>query len=170
MADTKQVVVDGLTVETTAQGAQAIEKLQGQLRDSAATHAAAIAAKDAALGKAEGERDAALAKVLTDAQIDERVSARADLIAKAKSVHDADFTGKTDADIRRTVVQAKVGDAAVTGKSDDYVAARFDALLNTDPMREHMRGQPTATNDGKGDVYAKRDADMANAWRNKAAA
>src|SRR5690606_2300087 len=65
----RTVVVDGLSVQTTDQGAQAIAKLQKDLASSAAkladaekAHAEAIAAKDADLAKAHAERDAANAK------------------------------------------------------------------------------------------------------------
>lgn len=132
---TKTIVFDGISIEVTDQAAQAIDKLQSQaaqLIDDAATadasHAKEIATKDAAIAKAEAERDAANAKILDEAALDARVAARSDLIATAKSIHDADYSGKSDADIRRAVVTAKLGDAAVSGKSDAYIDARFDIL------------------------------------------
>lgn len=149
MSDTKTVMVDGLSVVTTDAGAQAIHKLQAQIADAAEAHAQAIAAKDAALAKAEAERDSALAKVMTDADIDARVQARAALISKAKAVHDADYTGKTDAEIRRAVVLARIGDAAIAGKSEAYIDARFDVLCEdakpADAFRDAMRSAVPAT-------------------------
>lgn len=144
----KQVMVDGLTVETTIQGAQVIEKLQNAIADSASTVQALKDAHATALAKKDAEIDAIKAAVLTDAQIEERVVARADLLGKAKAVHDADYTGKTDAEIRRAAVIAKLGDAAVAGKSDAYVDARFDILVEdaakTDPVREALKdGKPS---------------------------
>lgn len=149
MSDTKTVMVDGLSVVTTDAGAQAIQKLQGDLQaarqataDAATAHQTAIAAKDAQIAKLEAERDAAQAKVLTDAAIDARVQARADLIATAKALHDADYAGKSDADIRKAVVAAKFGDAAVKDKSEAYIDARFDILADEakkDPVHRAMR-------------------------------
>ena len=136
----KQVMVDGLTVETTHQGAQAIEKLQKDLADSASVTQALKDAHAAALAQKDAEIDALKSKVLTDAQIEARAIARADLLAKAKAVHDADYTGKADSEIRRAVVIAKLGDAAIAGKADAYIDARFDILVedaaSTDPVRK----------------------------------
>lgn len=132
---TRIVVVDGLNVECTDASAQAIGKLQQQLKDAQsaagtaeAAHQTTIAAKDAAIAKAEGERDALKTQVLSDADLDRRVQERGDLIAKAKAVHDTDYSGKSDNDVRKAAVVAKLGDAAVAGKHEAYVEALFDGL------------------------------------------
>ena len=153
MADSlRTVIVDGLSVQTTDQGAQAIDKLTKQLADAGVNiksltdaHTAALALKDGELAKKDAEIDALKAKQLSDADIDKRVTARADLISKAKAIADADYTGKTDADIRKAVVVAKLGDAAVAGKADAYIDARFEILVEdvaknpaNDPFRQHM--------------------------------
>lgn len=149
MSNTRTVLVDGLSVETTDAGAQAITKLQGDLQasrqalsDANTAHATAIAAKDADIAKRDAEIDAMKAKVLTDAALDARVQARADLISTAKAVHDADYTGKSDADIRKAVVVAKLGDSAIAGKSEAYIDARFDCLVEDakrDPVTKVLR-------------------------------
>ena len=139
----KTILVDGLSVVTNDAGAQAIGKLQQQLKDAQAAagttdaaHQAAIAAKDAAIAKIEAERDDLKAKVLSDADLDQRVQQRGDLIAKAKAVHDADYSGKSDADVRKTAVVAKLGDAAVAGKHEAYVEALFDGLYSSAKPRD----------------------------------
>ena len=140
---TRIVVVDGLPVECTDASAAAISKLQAQLTDAqtaagsaAAAHQAALTAKDAAIAKAEGERDALKSQILSDADLDKRVQARGDLIAKAKAVHDADYSGKSDADVRKSAVVAKLGDAAVAGKHEAYVEALFDGLYGQAKPRD----------------------------------
>ena len=153
MADSlRKLLVDGISIDVTEQGAQAIEKLNTKLADAATatqalkdSHATALAAKDTELAKKDAEIDGLKAKQLSDADIDKRVTARADLISKAKSIADADYTGKTDADIRKAVVVAKLGDAAVAGKPDAYIDARFEILVEdaaknpaNDPFRQHM--------------------------------
>jgi len=157
----KTILVDGLSVVTNDAGAQAISKLQQQLKDAQtaagtaeAAHQATITAKDAAIAKAEGERDALKAQVLSDADLDKRVQQRGDLLAKAKAVHDADYSGKTDAQVRQAAVVAKLGDAAVTGKHEAYVEALFDGLYTNaapkDPVVQAMRdngGQRTTVQD-----------------------
>ena len=153
MADAlRKLLVDGISIDVTEQGAQAIEKLNTKLADAATAtktltdaHATAIALKDGELAKKDAEIDDLKAKLLSDADIDKRVTARADLISKAKAIADADYTGKTDADIRKAVVVAKLGDAAVAGKADAYIDARFEILVEdaaknpaNDPFRQHM--------------------------------
>ena len=148
----KQVMVDGLTVETTIQGAQAIEKLNKQLADSASTVQALKDAHSAELAKRDAEIDSLKSKTLTDAEIDKLVFARTELITKARSVHDFDYAGLSDSAIRRTAVVAKLGDAAIAGKPEAYVDARFDILVEdaakTDPVREALKdskpSQPVA--------------------------
>jgi hypothetical protein len=139
MSDTKTrtVMVDGLPVECTDASAIAIDKLQRQLNDAAASatakdtaHTAAIAAKDAEIAKRDASIDDLKSKVLDAAALDARVQERSALVTKAKSLHDADYTGKSDMDIRKAVLVAKLGDAAVAGKSDAYVEARFDGLAD----------------------------------------
>ncbi|MBI6621193.1 DUF2213 domain-containing protein [Pseudomonas corrugata] len=160
MADTlRTVIVDGLSVQTTDQGAQAIDKLTKQLADAGVNiksltdaHTAALALKDGELAKKDAEIDGLKAKQLSDADIDKRVTARADLLTKAKTIADADYTGKTDAEIRKAVVTAKLGDAAVAGKADAYIDARFEILVEdaakdptADPFRKHMIQQDGKT-------------------------
>ncbi|QXG49212.1 DUF2213 domain-containing protein [Pseudomonas viridiflava] len=156
MADSlRKLLVDGISIDVTEQGAQAIEKLAKQLNDAASNtktltdaHSAALAVKDAALSKLQAELDDAKTKILSDAQIDARVKERADLIGVAKVIADADYTGKTAAEIRKTAVHAKLGDSAVTGKDDAYIAVRFDILVEdaaknpaNDPVRSHFQAQ-----------------------------
>jgi len=175
----RTVVVDGLSVSTTDQGAQAIAKLQKDLESSAAkltdaekAHTEAIAAKDAELAKAHAERDAAKAKVLDAAALDKLVQARGDLIATAKTIAaDVKTDGLSDADIRKAVVVAKLGDDAVKDKADAYIDARFDFLAedaakNADPVRAALQSQDRAplTNDNGQSAYEKR---LADAWKTK---
>lgn len=164
---TRTVLVDGLSVETTDAGAQAIQKLQGDLKDAAkqltdaeATHKAAIAAKDKEIATKDAEIDSLKGKVLSDAALDAKVKERADLISTAKAIADGDYTGKSADEIRKAAVVAKLGDAAVKDKSAEYIAARFDILAEDaakDPVRSHL-SRPTTrqvNDNGYGD-YVKR--------------
>lgn len=182
MADAlRKLLVDGLTIETTEQGAQAIEKLNKQLADAGTTvstmttdHARALAAKDAELAKKDAAIDALKASVLTDAALDARVKQRSDLIAAATRIVDADYSGKSDAEIRKSVVLAKLGDAAVAGKADAYVDARFDILLedaSKDPMRQHMTsGTRAPIMDSKDNGQAGYKARISDNWKSPSAA
>ena len=163
MADNlRKVIVDGLTIETTDQGAQAIDKLTKQVSDAndakaalVDSHKAAIEAKDAEIAKKDAEIDALKAKVMDAATLDAAVAARSDLIASAKKVADLDYTGKSEAEIRKLAVAKKFGDAAIADKSDAYVEARFDIAVADsakDPVREAFKDNgrtPTNLNDAK---------------------
>ncbi|RIY00206.1 DUF2213 domain-containing protein [Aureimonas flava] len=179
MADTRKVMVDGLQVETTDAGAAAIEKLtkdrdvaQTALLTAEADHVKAIAAKDAEIAKAHAERDDAKGKILSDADLDKRVQARADLITVAATIaKDVKTAGLSDAAIRKAVVIAKLGDAAVAGKADAYIDARFDILAEAagqqqDGLRNAIIGDgrapaPTLTTDAAYEQMKERDR---NAW------
>lgn len=152
--DLKTLIVDGLTVETTQEGLAAVNKIADAkneavkaLNDAKVAHDAAIATKDAELAKKDAEIDALKAAKLSDAEIDAKVQARSDLLTKAKSVADTDFTGLSDADIKKAAVVAKLGDAAIEGKTEAYIDARFDILAESvdkaDPFAAAMSdGQP----------------------------
>jgi hypothetical protein len=131
----QKVVVDGLTIETTDQGAEVIAKLLGKLNDAEKVADTAKATNDAKVSKLEAERDdfktkldAALVK--TDQKvIDAAVLARVDLLTKGKALApEVKSAGVTDADYRKAVVSAKLGDAVVAGKSEAYIDARFEIL------------------------------------------
>lgn len=66
---------------------------------------------------------------------------------------------------------AKLGDAAVAGKTDAYIDARFDCLVEdakkADPFAAAMRakdGTKQITNDNGQAAYESR---LANAWKGK---
>lgn len=154
----KTVLVDGLQVETTEAGAQAIAKLTADAARVADAHATALADRDAklatadaALAKAEAERDAALAKVLSDADLDKAAAARGDLIAKAKALSPNVVTdGKPALEIKKAVLaDRKIN---LDGKSEAYVEARFDTLVEDHAGQDATRDalgniKPTVTTD-----------------------
>jgi len=156
----RKVIVDGLTVETTDQGAEAISKLQAQLADANSAHQKELADRDAVIAQKDAEIDSLKEKVLSDADLDKRVQERADLISTAKAIADIDYSGKTDAEIRKAAVVAKLGDASIDGKPDAYIEARFDILADeskADPVRSAIVSgtQQAAVNDSHA-AYLKR--------------
>lgn len=129
----KTVVLGDKAVQVAVSDVAAFEAFKAEsakaLADANTAHAAALAAKDAELAKKDAELDAAKAKVLSDADLDKRVQDRGDLIAVANAIaKDVKTTGLSDAAIRKAVVAAKLGDAAIAGKADAYIDARFDIL------------------------------------------
>ncbi len=176
----KTVTVDGIPVEVTDQGATVIATLQSRLADAVSkitatetAHQTVIAAKDADLAKKDAEIDALKAKVLDEKALDEKVQARADLITVAKSIaKDVKTEGLTDAAIRKAAVSAKLGDAAIAGKPDAYIDARFDILAeeaskNPDPFANAVRDgvtTPATITDASKAYEAMLQRDR-NAWQ-----
>lgn len=146
MPETRKVVVDGLTIETTEQGAQALEKVQKQLADALSGHQSAVAAKDKELAAKDAEIDALKKQVMDASALDQAITERADLMGLARKLADIDYRGKTPTDIRRMAVAAKLGDAAVKDKSDEYISARFDILVE-DTKEPPFRGHPVGDSD-----------------------
>lgn len=147
---TRTVVVDGISIETTDQGAQVIERLQKQLSDSAAnvenlkaTHKDAIAAKDKELGEKDAKIEELEKAKVSDTDLDQMVADRSVIVDAAKHlVEKFDATGKSNADIRREVVSDQCGADTVKDKSDEYIEARFDALvatIDTDTIAKGMK-------------------------------
>lgn len=177
----KTVTVDGIPVEVTDQGAIVIATLQQRLADAAAAsakiladHAAALAAKDAEIAKKDAEIDAAKAKIVDGAALDKLVSDRASLVALAGRIaNGVKVDGLSDADVRKAVVSARLGDMAVKDKPQAYIDARFDILAEdagkgapTDAFRAAVMDglQPSQTADKAAtDAYAAMVRDMQSA-------
>lgn len=172
----KVILIDGLSVEFTPQGAEAVEKLQKQLGDTRSAlqakdgeiaglrtaHASAIQAKD-------GEVSAAQAKIadmetrLTPAALDAAVAARSGLLAAARRVlgDSYDASGKTDADIRKAVVAHRLGDKMPAEADPAFVDGAFrfmdlsgDAAPAQDPVRDAVRAHGVRANDSADDYEA----------------
>lgn len=174
----KTITVDGLSVETTEQGAQAIAKLQGEVNDSRKaletaqeSHSTELAAKDRELAAKDAEIDSLKSQILAPEALDAAVRERSDLIARAKKVADQDYTGKTAGEIRKTALTAKLGATALDGKSDEYIEARFDLEVeratDSDPVRDTLRGQPAPApvGDERQAAFNEMLNARADAWR-----
>jgi hypothetical protein len=174
----KTVTVDGIPVEVTDQGATVITTLLQRIADAAkkaseteTAHIAALADKDKALATKDAEIDALKAKVVDGEALDKLVADRASLVATAKAIaKDVKTDGLSDADIRKAVVTAKLGDTAVKDKPAAYIDARFDILAedaaknpNADPFRDAVKGGIKPSNDVMADedkAYAASIADL----------
>lgn len=169
----RKIMVDGLEVETTEPGAIAIAKLQDaltakgkSLTDALADHAKAIAAKDAELAAKDAEIVKLKAAQLSDADLDARVATRAKLIADAKLIaKDIKTDGVADAEIRKAAVTVAYGDAMISGKSAEYIAALFDLKVadaaKEDPLKKPFK--PTIVGDSTS-AYA----DYVNSFKKEA--
>lgn len=151
----KTVVLGDKAAQVAADAAPIIEDWKRQMADS-------LAAKDAALADAKKLADtkdgeiAALKAQLADAQMTpaklaDAVKARAALLADAAKLAPAvaGLDAMTDAEIRRAVVAARLGDAA-SGMSDEAVAGAFSAMaaMPKDPVRAALSVGAQTVNDG----------------------
>ena len=203
MAD-KTYTIDGISVEMSEVAHQIVQRTIQKIQDEAkvasdkltVAQTDAVKAKDAAdaalaeVKKASETKDAeivTLKKQIEDAKItpkrlDEMVKDRAEVIAKAKAVLGDELVvdGKDLGEIRKQVVDKKLGDAAKDW-NDDQVRASFATLTADVKVEAAAPGVADATArvfSGKpivGDVAkveklrADRDTELSNAWKGEAA-
>jgi hypothetical protein len=169
------IVVDGLTIQTTDQGAEAIAKLQASLQESAsqlataaANHAAALASKETEIGELKVKVADAEKKVPTAAALDVLAQQRATLIGDARKLaKDINTEGLTDENIRRAAVTAVYGQDLVKDSSDAEISGMFKAALGTvakDPVRGafQMPSNQDAGQDHGQSAYEKR---LRDGWK-----
>lgn len=177
----KTITVDGLLVETTDAGAIAIDKLKGLLAAQDAAHTTVVSAKDAEIARLNGElatKDAALdaanAKVPDTTAMDAMVRARAKLVGDAAVVAPGlSLDGLSDDAVRTAVVTKALGDAAVAGKPQSYIDARFDILVEDAAANGKLNtalgdaaAAPTVAGDASAhDAALTNSVTNINAWR-----
>lgn len=180
----KTVTVDGIPIEVTDQGATVIATLQQRIADAAkkaaetdTAQATVVAAKDKEIATRDAQIDDLKKKIVDGPALDKLVADRAALCAVAAKIAPAvKLDGLADAEIRKAVVTAALGDAAVKDKTAAYIDARFDILAEdaakkggADPFRDAMKGgvQPTGDAVNANDAYTKMLARDASAWQGK---
>lgn len=174
----RTIVVDGLSVQTTDQGAQAIDKLQTLLADAKRDYEKEKETKDgeiAALAKTVETRDgeiAALKKQLEDATsptaLDAAVRARSVVLDAGRRAGIENMDGMSDADIRRAVVQKTLGDDAKSMSDAAIEGAFVYAAKNLGDSRTLATGvqppAPAATSVAD-TAYRESLSAMQDAWR-----
>jgi hypothetical protein len=175
----RTILVDGLSVQTTDQGAQAIEKLQKSLDSSRQDLDRVTGAKDAEIAdlqkqieKKDGEL-AAASKALEDARsaksISEAVRARALVVdaGKKSGMKEEDMEDMSDADIRRAVVTKSLGDSAAK-MSDAAVEGAFAFAVRTMGDQKRLSTGITSVVDGApnpSNAYQESINHMSDAWK-----
>ncbi|MEA2729895.1 MAG: uncharacterized protein QOF70_4370 [Acetobacteraceae bacterium] len=137
----KTVLLDGVPVETTDEGAAAVVRLKAELISAVAKVSAKDGEIDAMRSRHASELAAVIAHALDADALDAAVASRIAVIDAAKSILGAEFdpSGKSEPMIRRFAAAQKMGEARLTGKDDAYVQVVFDTLVATvgdiDPAR-----------------------------------
>ncbi|MBX5190135.1 DUF2213 domain-containing protein [Rhizobium sp. NZLR3b] len=173
----RTVVVDGLSVQTTDQGAQAIAKLQKDLESSAAkitandaAHTAAVAKLQEDIGTLKAENQKLKDAAPKPADLDKLVADRAALVTTIKAIDSKiEVSGVSDTDLRRAAVKAKLGDEMVKDASDAEINGMFKAIAKdvkvADPFATVVKDglkqvDPTNVNA----AHASMVNDMSTAW------
>lgn len=185
-------IIDGVgLVESTAEGFAVIDSLtrkandlQAKLDEATGAAAAAQTAHETALAAKDTEIADLKSKAPAGAALDALVNARAQLVSDAKRIGGAELVtdGKTDLEIQKDAVTAHMGDAEkVKGWNDSQFTGAFSYLATQvsddggdagareerqEPsgLRDALRPQPQATNDGKADSY---ESKMSARWSSK---
>ena len=190
-----KITIDGVDYEVTDQAAQAVGKLQRALSDaemSAEEKEKEDKKKQDEFEKKEKEGkksedslqaklDDALSKVPDATVLDSMVSSRVALIDSAtKVLPDLKWEGKDQAAIHKEVVGAKCPNVNLDSVSEDYIAARFDMLVESvggnsqhslDTAFSQQVSTDTETEDTRPAHIIARDkmaADSRNAWKGEA--
>lgn len=189
MPDVKlqKVEIDGLEVEVTDATASVLRKGIANLVAKAAALQKAFEEKEEGEKKKKEEtdaKDAAVAAEIADlkkkladaaspATLDKHVSDRAALVASAKVLHDkVTIDGKTNAEIRREVVSAKLGEKAKDW-ADEAISTAFETMASFADTKGDKKGDALAAalrdREPKGDerekAYDERNAKLENAWK-----
>jgi len=155
---TKKVKFGDVTIEVSEQAAEAIEALTEQLKQAKEEAQASADAKDKELAEKDGEIEKLKGNSMTADKLDAAIAERVAIIADAKKIADLDYSKKSPADIRRAAVTAVIGDDKLKDKSDAYVEARFDVLLDAASKKQEKQTQDVSDFN---DAYEKK---LTKAW------
>lgn len=179
----RTVVVDGLSVKTTDEGAQAIAKLTKQLDEAKTSHDAAIGAKDAEIADLQKKvetRDgelAAVKKTLADATspkaLADAARKRAAIVDAGKKAgySEAEMEEMDDAAIRRAVVSKHLGDAA-KDMSDAAIEGAFAYAVKASDKKpgdaslgDGIKTAPSGDRSVADKAYADNLSNLRDAWK-----
>ena len=193
---TRTIAVDSLQVTLEDRDAQIVERALAKFATDLATAQAALATAqttaqndvakattEAANAKAEVQtKDAELTTIksqladakMTPQKLDQMVAARVATVQRAKAIIGDSLVvdGKTESDMRKQVVFAKLGDAAKDW-NDDMINASFNTLSVADNGvvgngLQHVVGVLAVNeygSDPRGKAYEDYNNDISNRWK-----
>lgn len=116
----KEEVVEEIVEEVIEE----VEVVDSSLSDALSE----VEALKAKLDALQSKLDDALCQIPTQEDIDAKVETRLEFLSKVQKLSDVDTVGKSESEIKASVV-AKVTGLTLNDKSDDYIDARFQILL-----------------------------------------
>lgn len=189
-----KITIDGVDFEVSEQAAQAVAKLQAGLNDATKkaedTEEEEKKRKEEEAAKADkfkktedalqAKLDDALSRIPTTEHLDKLVAERTALIDAARQVMpDLQWEGKSAEAIRLEVVGAKCPLVQLDAVSPDYIAARFDMLVEgagsvhqLDRAFAHQVTNPAVVDSRPLDIIAREKMilDSRDAWKKGGAA
>ena len=176
MPDMKTVVLGDKAVQVADTDVALIEQyktdMARKLADAETAKKKSDEEKDEEIGKLKAEVKKAKDAAVID--VDALVAARTELVGQVKAMDASiDPKGKTDAELRKAAVLAKLGDAIVKDASDAEITGMFKALAKdaatTNPVATALRHGVVNVGDAQSladKALAKANTDL-NAWRNQ---
>lgn len=126
------VQLDGIDYPTAPEVKNALEKAQAGVKDAQANLDAMQAKHDEAAASLEAYKQEFNADSIAQA-----VNARVALMAEASKVVNLDgLQCMSEREIKEAVIKSKHTDINLDGKSDDYVNARYDFVMESTPSKE----------------------------------
>ena len=174
-----QVRLDGITYDAAPEVANALNKAEAALETARADAEKTKADMQKEIDGLQAKIDEYKAKMddmekkRGDAAIAEMVKGRVSLISTASKIvkDSADLIDMTEREIMEAAIKVKHDGLDLTGKSDDYVRARFDTIvegLADEPAREQMRDTtPKREDNAPKDHRADAAEAMRNMWKPK---
>lgn len=154
------VNLDGIDYQTAPEVKNALEKAQASVKEVQTNLDAMQAKHDEAVASLEAYK-----KEFNADSIAQAVAERVALMAEASKVVNLDaLQGKSEREIQEAVIKSKHADINLDGKSDDYVKARYDVVMEAVPSKE-----AEALNKQKQAVHQAINADVAPVHRSQAA-
>jgi hypothetical protein len=176
MPDMKTVVLGDKAVQVADTDVALIEQyktdMARKLADAETAKKKSDEEKDEEIGKLKAEVKKAKDAAVID--VDALVAARTELVGQVKAMDASiDPKGKTDAELRKAAVLAKLGDETVKDANDDQITGMFKALAKdaatTNPVATALRHGVVNVGDAQSladRALAKANTDL-NAWRNQ---
>lgn len=172
----KKIVIDGVELDygSPEHFAHVAKAHQVALDAAKAREDALRAERDglqAKLDAATARADAAVAASAID-KIDAAVESRMALLVRAAKLLPAEYetSGKSDAQVRADAVSHKLGAAAIAGKSEAYIEARFDGLVDPAAPAVYHKPAPRADGAAKANINDSDDAFRAHLAKQNAVA
>jgi len=188
--NTMKVCIDDIDFEVPDQAGQAVIKLQKRLADAekeVKEKEKEVEEKDEEMEEVKKEAkstedsltaklDDAKSKQPSPEQLDKLVADRSAFIDSAKTIcPNLEYGNKDEATIKKEVVSDKRPNIDLTDKSDDYINAMFDSLLESDnsgnlldtALTNNIESKDSKNEDNRSEVQKARDrmiADGASAW------